>query len=812
MPVRGRIFSLLVILLFSFLPSGVLAERQPNANATYQQLRGLMPGGEIISVNNLELKRDAATFTFHNGDFAFLGEVNGKITGAVFIGQGHLHITPPTAQERHNLAIVSKAEEFDEDFDQVILRFTDGSEAELRKGSTGKGIEAPFYASAMKDFRGFQRNKLHANLDLRLLQDVLSPAKGGLFIAAVHGAKNPHLIFTIDPNGVGDVAPEEVALLNWNQWGTSLPLAFHRAAQYASGAASSKERNSAYTVLNEDLDVTIERNGFLTSLATLDLRAEQDGVTVIPLDLYHTLRVSKVQNAKGEDLDFVQEDKNDDPDFGVILAQPLKKGEAATLKITYGGKDAIRDEGGSNYYLVPGARENWYPSVLRCSGNYHMVFHVTKGLTVLASGTRLSEKTDGKVTTTEWKTDVPLQVAGFALGRFVMKEAALSGKNSGKLTLDAYANTDPPDDLTAIFNVEGGPGAFGRDNNSTPLGNFSAPGLLPMQLSQAQASAQIYSSYFGSLPFSTVAVTQQFDCGLGQSFPTLVYLPICGFLDKTQQNALGINPSDEYWKTVTPHEVAHQWWGETVESASYRDHWMSEGFAETSASIFLQLTRPKPDDFREFWNYNRRLIVDKNEFGFRAIDIGPVTMGFRLSSPKAGWNIYRDLVYPKGAYILHMLRMMMWSQKDGDTAFKAMMRDFATTYRLQPATTEDFKAIVEKHMTPEMDLDNNRRMDWFFNEYVYGIDLPVYHFESEIKQNGDAVSAHLKLEQSGVPAGFKMTVPVYFELADGRVFRLGSIPMVGSTAFDQTIPLPKPPSPVKRVLINYNYDVLSTEN
>ncbi len=47
------------------------AQHPGNSNSYYQQLRGLLPGGEVIQVNNLELRRDAATFTFRRGDFAF---------------------------------------------------------------------------------------------------------------------------------------------------------------------------------------------------------------------------------------------------------------------------------------------------------------------------------------------------------------------------------------------------------------------------------------------------------------------------------------------------------------------------------------------------------------------------------------------------------------------------------------------------------------------------------------------------------------------------------------------------------------------
>jgi aminopeptidase N len=187
-------------------------------------------------------------------------------------------------------------------------------------------------------------------------------------------------------------------------------------------------------------------------------------------------------------------------------------------------------------------------------------------------------------------------------------------------------------------------------------------------------------------------------------------------------------------------------------------------------------------------------------------------MGFRLSTEKTGWDIYQNLVYPKGAYILHMVRMMMWTPKEGDGRFIDTMHDFLATYRLQAATTEDFKAVVEKHMSQQMDLDRNHRMDWFFNQYVYGTDLPNYHFESQVTQNGDTASLHVKLTQSGVPANFRMLVPIYLEFVDGKVQHLGSVNILGDSTVDQTVQLPKLPGPVKRALINYFYDVLSTEN
>lgn len=833
MPLRLR--PTLVGLLFVSVchPAPVSAQRGANANATYQQLRGLLPGDDVITVKNLELKRDAATFTFSSGSFAFYGPVNGKVTGAVFRGAGHLHITPPTAEERHNLSILYQTEEYDEDFDQVVLRFTDSTADDLHKAATGAGQPNNDYIKAAQEMQSFMRHhsegsesansamlyygEFYGNLDLRLLQDVLSPAPGGYFMAAIHGHVNSRLFFILDQNGVDEVAPEEVALVSWSSTADAATylLAFHRAEEYAGGTASGNEHNAAYTILNEDLDVGIEKSGFLTNTATVEIRAEQDGLAVVPFDLYPTLRVSQVESGKSEPMDWIQEKKEEDPELGVVLAAPLKKGETTAFKIAYAGKDVVLTEGNGNYYPI--AREDWYPNSSQGLGdyaNYHMLFHVPKDLQIIATGTKMNESTEGKLTSTEWKTETPLPVVGFSLGDFESKKGSVPYKTGGSLNIDAFANVNPPDAWASVSDEVNNPQIPGEI--VLPLqaiGKINTVSMLPIQLSEAQTAAQIYTDYFGPLPFPHISLSQQSACNYGQSWPMLVYLPICGFFDSTQQHFLHLSDfsAATYWQVVTPHEVAHQWWGNTVGFRSYRDQWMSEGFAHTSASIFLQTTRSKPDDFLHFWKEQRQILTEKNEFGFRPIDVGPVTMGIRLSSPKTGWSIYQDLVYPKGAFILHMIRMMMWTPKEGDARFKATMHDFVSTYQLKAATTEDFKAMVEKHMSPAMDLEGNHRMDWFFREYVYGTDLPAYHFEGDATPNGDGWNVHFKLTQSSVNANFANIVPIYLELDDGKVMRLGAVAIHGLKTVEQTVPLPKLPAGIKKVSINYYYDVLCTD-
>jgi aminopeptidase N len=157
---------------------------------------------------------------------------------------------------------------------------------------------------------------------------------------------------------------------------------------------------------------------------------------------------------------------------------------------------------------------------------------------------------------------------------------------------------------------------------------------------------------------------------------------------------------------------------------------MSEGFADMSASLFITLIEKNPKKFVEFWNDEREMLLEKNVQGFRAIDVGPLTMGYRADNTRTGFDVTRRLIYPKGAYVLHMIRMMMHDNRTGDQQFKELMQDFVQTYRGKAATTEDFKAIVEKHMTREMDFEGNHKMDWFFDEYVHGTQLPRYNMDS----------------------------------------------------------------------------------
>ena len=777
-------------------PNG--AAQPPNTQKDYAALRADLPGGDSATVKDLTLEREGGAFHFDAGDFYFYSPVEGRVTGAVFVGRGRFDLAPKQASEQKSLALLTKSSTMTQEFTTLVLRFTDGTADEIRKASSGAAPPQDGHVTgAAEDLAKAFRKSLHENLDLRILADVLGGAKQGQFFLASFRMGNlltgQNLLFIVDPEGTFHATPDEVELTTWSEFEVQ-PWAAYRMAD-----AAPSGRGDRIQVIDERLDTTIERNGTLHVRADTTFKVLRDGLRVVRLDLYPTLRVSGAYAENGAPLDFVQESKDLDPDFAVVLPEAAKAGQTVRLHTVYGGKDALRADGNDTYYLMSEARDTWYPSEATRYGNFasfHMTFHFPKQLTIVATGKQVSLTQGGGMATAVWETDSPIAVAGFNLGDF----KTLGTKTPQGFAVDAYADVGVPDQYSTLLLV------------SDTLGGLSSVGALKSEVSQGSAAIQVYSNYFGKLPYDHVALTEQTACNYGQSWPMLVYLPTCGFWDQTVQHQLGLEPGNNYLKVVTPLEVAHQGWGQLVGFNSYRDQWMSEGFAHFSAGIFLLSTKPNMDEYRAFWKELQKHLLEKNAQGVRAIDAGPLTMGQRVSNSKAGENIYNVLIYNKGAYVLHMLEMAYWTPQGQEEAFKHSMQQFVQEYAGKAATTEDWKASMERTMPKTLDVRGDGKLDWFFNEWVYGTELPHYTVSSTFTVDADGgTSASVKLSQSNVSKDFVMIVPLYLQMANGNTVHIAGAVLHGDATVTPTIKLGKLPSPAKAIVVNYNADVLSDD-
>ncbi len=779
-----------------------------NQDPVYLKLRELLPS-ECFVVENLRLEKDAATFLFRSGKVCPTPAVEGRVTSAVFLGEGQFTLRPPDAAPEHAQPY-RRAGAVEESFTEAVFFFTDDTVAQLRGTAKSMALDERA-AGVLRSLRGRLRGgwenheDIH-NLDAEILAGLYNPQRPGFFRAYIKGQKHSGLRFAVRPDGADELTPEEVTLENHDPEGDKGGIWYmsHLQSEIKAGTASSREDKSVVRAESYTIDTTVAGNDRLAGTCTAAFRALRDGERVVNFELAPTVRVSKVA-MNGKDLPFIQEDRKHDASFWVIFPEPLAAGKSYAIAVSYEGDKVVRKAGGGNFWV--GSRESWYPNVnsFLDRARFDLTFHYPKRYTLIAVGKVEKEWKDGGQNASHWVSPVPLPVAGFNFGEYKKKQ---QDDESTKYSIEGYATLEVPDflkpkasELPEMDRVQASDGL--RDQLLVPSA------LNANAIAEAENAIRVFTHYFGPLPYGRIAITQQPAMNFGQSWPTLVYLPLVAYLDPTQRlHLLGTIDSrlNEFVDEVNAHEVSHQWWGHLVGCKTFHDEWLSEGFAFFSAGLFLQATQKTPAKYLAYWQHARDMLLEKNEFRQSANDAGPVWMGHLLRTAH-NEGAYDRVVYRKGGYVLHMLRSMMWDAHNGDAAFTQMMHDFVETYRDRSATTEDFQQMVEKHMTPAMNLGGDGKMDWFFREWVYGTEIPSYNLDYTLTPGeGDKTVLKLKVTQGDVGPNFKMPVAIYVDY-DGKLVRLGQIRMTGSgTSQEAVINLPRKPA---RVLLNANYDVLA---
>ncbi len=784
-------------------------QRTANSDTVYQQLRGIGVG-ETYRIDNFILPWDAATFQFNKGTLTFLKPVDGVVTGAIFVGDGHFNLKPVSTLDANDLRRRIGADTAEEDFTEIVFRFTRDAGVKFLPGL--KDHEEP-PAEAAADFRkwqermrerheiplGFTEHLLHGsdmdNVDADVLASLYNPAHPPFFNAYIQGRKHKDLRFFVRAR-VGALpqidSPEEVALINYNPEGMDDGLWYlaHFKSEYQNRAANSLEDRRLFATHRYQIETVIAKNQHLFGSATITFEPLVRGERVMKFSLLPNLRVTRVLDENGQDLNFIQESRKRDGSFYAILSEAVPVGKESSITVEYAGDKVLQVAGGGSFFVL--ARTAWYPNLNGFGEHafYDLTFKVPRRYKVISVGQLQSESAEQDFAVSHWATPTPVAVAGFNYGEYQQMEWPDTITNY-KIT--GYYLAELPDNL----------------RNRPALQGMAPRAMTKYALDQTRAQLQLCTYYFGNISYDNINITEQPDFNFGQSWPNLVYLPISAYMDSTQRWMLFGHIDNNFTgfvQEVTPHEVAHQWWGHAVGWASYHDQWLSEGFAEFSAGLFLQqAVGPKwQKDYIEFWDRLRRRILDKNNYGIAPNDAGPVWMGLRLVSPRSE-NAYQNVTYPKGAYILQMLRSIMYSLDDGDKPFIAMMHDFVETHRDRPASTESFKAIVEKHMSKIMDLQSNGRLDWFFNEWVYGTQIPRYKFEYQTTPAaGGKVNLHMTITESDVDDHFAMLVPIFADFGSGMV-RIGQVGVVGNSTRTSDAVLPKQP---KKVELNAYKDIL----
>ncbi len=752
---------------------------QPDAIATYEQLRAFTLASEAVSVSNLVVKRDRVEISL-TGEFYFAQPVQGRVCGAVFLGEGRLRVEAWSPFETENIRRFLKADVVEATFRQAVLRFADDTHEVIRAGrGKNPGLRYPEAQRLAAGWEDRIVRETGANLSARIMLALAHKEQPGFFVAEFDGgnrdrfnvlldyqARLPANVFGLDGGEKGLVYQHRGAAHGIDIW-----TAFYSADDLKQGRVSYADVFDLVSIPDYRMQIDLRDPGhWLRFEAELDLTARAGPVQVVPLNLnegleeYDDERLNKGVRVLGASLKdgtavAVIQHKWE-TGLSLVLPRALLPGETITVRCQLEGKDTLWSWETAFHYLR--SNTTWYPrhgSLQR--SRYDLMFSHKEKARVASIGVREREGPSDdhpKEWVTQWKMKHPVPYATFAIGPFEIYTE--KGKVGG---------ADVP---IEFYSAPGGYTAVKEDFVAAELMN----------------GVHYFTALFGDYPYGRMGAVF-FPSGFGQGMPSLLFLPVRGYA-RTHEFAF------------ISHEIAHQWWGNRVGWRSYRDQWLSEGFAEYSGVLYTEL-RDKPKNALELVKEMRRSLMvppatDQGIGSGKLYDIGPLVMGHRLSTRKSR-QAYTNLIYNKGGLVLRMLHFLFSDPSNGnDKAFWEMMKSFVAQHGDSWASTESFIEVASEHFAQTPIARKYRLTDlkWFLQQWVYRTAMPRYRLEYRFEPGqGGGVVLVGTLYQEGVPEGWFMPLPLVLEY-EGKKSARGTIHGFGP-ATPVKVPLPARPAKVK---------------
>ena len=798
----------------------------------YRRLGNLpLDPAAVYQVRDASIDREDVHISLTDGTIAFTREVNGRITGALFEGEGEILVVPPDYTERHSLSLFSRVAVLNERFSLAYFRFADDSIL------TGLN---PFLRPPEEPREFFEKhNALALSLSgadsLRTLIGVTyaprslpSQYAGEFLYARLAGEKLGSLEVSFDPMLPEQVSVRQIAFtLRGRYYDLWMSFPMHSARPSPSREAPPPNSPSPPSPLppSKIVEITdykirmeVRPPTDLAGAATLTLRSFQSGPRALLFELSRYLKLASVAwedaGHPPVNLDFIQNQalegsqlaRSGNDTVTVVFPRPLVAGETLHVKFSYAGS-VMSEAGGGLLYV--GARGTWFPNRGPAMSNFDLEFRYPAEWKLLATGNRVTATVKDGIEESRFVSEHPIPLAGFNLGKYVS-----TAINAGATKVEVYSSRGVEADF-----------ARQRPQASPPLPSRPSRGLPPpptlpapipdpsqkaaMVGKRAAEMIDFLAPRIGPFPFSSLSLTQ-LPGPNSQGWPGLVFLSSYVFLDKEARERSRFGAIDMYdWvfdHVMTEHEVAHQWWGNNVFWESYRDQWLMEGLSNYCA--LLKLERDDPALFRKMLDQYRQDLLQKPLHGDDQPykEAGPVRLGLRLNSSRFA-GAYDPVVYGRGTWLVHMLREMLKdaavapprsrakagppaASADPDALFFSALQDLQTRFAGKKMNTRDFLAAFEKVLPPTGSFEDRKSLDWFFDGWINGSAIPAIQLEDvRLAVAGGRTVASGFVVQKDAPELLVTSVPIYAVVGEGTPAFVGRVFADGErTEFKLAVP------------------------
>lgn len=429
-------------------------------------------------------------------------------------------------------------------------------------------------------------------------------------------------------------------------------------------------KNEKVDILNYIFDITLSDSSDLVKFkVTIDLRVLDTGVEKIRLDLVNTskklgnkgMTVNEIKSS-GSHLNFLHEQN----ELWIKMNKILKKNDRIKLIIFYEGIPFEGLQIGENKYgdrtffsdNWPNKGRHWLATVDHPYDKATCEFIVTapNHYQVISNGLKIEETNlDGNQKKTHWKQSIPIATWLYVLG---VAEFAVQ-------YVDEF---DGKSIQTWVFKQDRDAGFY----------DFAEP---------TKKALEFYSDNIGPYSYEKLANIQSNSVSGGMEAASAILY---------SANSVKGDRNNR-WRNVVIHEIAHQWFGNSVTEYDWDDVWLSEGFATYFTLLFiehqygydefmkgLKLSKDKVDSFHKK-NPNYTIIHDNLK------NMNDVTS---------------SQTYQKGSWVLHMLRGIL-----GDEFFWQGIKNYYSKFKDLNATTEQFRIVMEE--VSDVDLSV------FFKQWLY---------------------------------------------------------------------------------------------